>query len=145
MLIIKHSIQTTVPAWAIWQVWSDVSNWPMWDHGTEYSSINGPFATGTMGELKPKDGPVLQTKLTKVEPMKMFTQEAQLTLARAVMSHFLSESNGKITVTFQTEVCGPLALVWALLIGRDIKKKIPIEMAEMLKVAEQLSKTKTTL
>jgi hypothetical protein len=139
MLIIKHSIQTTAPAWAVWKVLSDVSSWPAWDSATEYSSINGPFATGTTGELKPKGGPVLQTKLTKVEPMKMFVQEAKLTLARVVMSHFLTETDGNVTVTFQTELHGPLAFVWALLIGRDIKRKIPIEMSAMLKIAEQLS------
>ncbi len=140
MLITKHSVQTTVPAWAIWKVLSDVSNWPMWDHGTERSSINGPFATGTTGELKPKDGPVLQTKLTRVEPMTVFVQEAKVPLARIIMSHFLIERDSKTIVTFQTEIRGPLAFIWVFLIGQDIKKKIPIEMAAMIKIAEELSK-----
>lgn len=142
MLITKHSIQTTAPIWAVWHVLSDVINWPMWDQGTECSSINGPFVTGTTGKLKPKDGPELETKLTKVESMKMFVQEAQLPLARVIMSHFVTERDNKITVTFQTEICGPLAFIWSFLIGRDIKKKIPIEMLAMIKIAEDLSKTK---
>lgn len=140
MPIIKHSVQTAAPAWALWKVLSDVSNWPRWDHDMESSSINGPFAPGTTGELKPKGGPVLQTKLLKVEPMNMFVQEAKLILARVIMSHFITKNNGTTTVTFQTEIRGPLAFIWVLLLGRSIKRKIPIEMSAMITIAENLSK-----
>jgi len=139
MLIIKYTVETTAPASVVWQILQDVPNWNTWDHGSEFSTINGPFETGTTGTLKPKDGPVLQTKLTKVEPMKMFVQEAQLACARVIMSHFLTETGNKTIITFKTEVRGPLAFIWFLLIGRDIKKKLPIEMAELIKKAEALS------
>lgn len=142
MHIFKHSVQTTAPAWAVWQVLSDVSNWSKWDKDTEYSSINGPFSTGTIGEWKTQGSPMLQTKLTKVEPIKQFDIEIKLTLARVISSHVLTESKGKTTVTFETEIRGPLAFIWALLIGRSIKKKTPIEMPEMVKIAEKLSKEK---
>jgi hypothetical protein len=138
MLIIKHTAETTAPVSAVWQVLQDVANWNTWDCGTEFSTLNGPFKTGTTGTLKPKGSPLLQTKLIKVEPMKMFVQEAKVTLASIVMSHFLTESGNKSTVTFQVETHGPLAFVWAFLIGRDIKKKLPIEMAAMIKIAESL-------
>jgi hypothetical protein len=139
MLIIKHTVKTSASISALWRVLEDVATWNAWDHGIEYSTLEGPFKMGVTGTLKPKDGPLLQTKLTKVEPMKMFVQEAKMPGARVVMSHFLAESDGKSTVTFQTEVRGPLAFVWALLIGPSIKKKVPIEMAAMVKKAELLS------
>ena len=133
MLITKYTAETTAPAAAVWQILQDVANWNTWACGTEFSTLNGPFKTGTTGTLKPTGGPLLQTKLTKVDPMKMFVQEAKVTFARIVMSHFLTESSGKSTVTFQIETHGPLAFVWAFLIGRDIRKKVPIEMAAMIK------------
>ena len=136
MLIITHTVETTASAEDIWKIWEDVSNWNTWDHGLEFSKLNGPFKTGTTGTLKPKGGPLLQTKLTHVEPMKMFVDEAKLPLARIIVTHFLNESKGNTQVTQQIEMKGPLAFFFAFVIGRDMKKNLPIEMAAMVKKAE---------
>ncbi|CCB86472.1 putative uncharacterized protein [Parachlamydia acanthamoebae UV-7] len=138
MLIIKHTLETTATPTQIWQVWQDVENWNSWDHGTEFSRLDGPFQTGTSGCLKPIEGPLLKTLLTHVEPFKMFVQEAKLFLARAVMTHSMTQIAGKTQITFQTEIRGPLAFLFACLLGHSIKKKIPIEMEEMLKKAKTL-------
>jgi uncharacterized protein YndB with AHSA1/START domain len=138
MLIIKHTIETTASPEKIWRVWQDVANWNTWDHGIEYSTIDGPFETGIKGTLKPKGGPLVHTELTKVEPMKMFVDESKLFLAKILVSHFLEESNGKTKVTHQIEMKGPMAFVFAFLIGRTMKKNLPQEMAAMIKKAELL-------
>jgi hypothetical protein len=138
MLIIKHTIETTASPNAIWHVWQDVANWNTWDHGIEFSTINGPFKTGTTGTLKPKGGPLVHTKLTHVEPMKMFIDEAKLMLARIIVSHFLTESNGKTYVTHQIEMKGACAFLFAYLIGRHMKKNLAQEMQSMIKKAESI-------
>lgn len=143
MLIIKHTVETTASPEAIWEIWQDVNNWNTWDHGIEYSTIDGPFKAGTTGTLKPKGGPLVHTKLTVVEPKKLFIDEAKLTLARIVVSHFLSESNGKTHVTHQIEMTGPLAFFFAFVIGRNMKKNLPQEMAAMIKKAENLKMQKS--
>lgn len=141
MLIIKHTAETTSTPANIWQVLQDVENWKSWDHGTASSGLEGPFQAGTPGWLKPVDGPLLKTLLTQVEPYKIFVQEAQLLLAKAVMTHTISPNTtgGTTQVTFQTEIRGPLALFWFFLLGGSIKKKIPQEMTEMLKQATVLA------
>lgn len=139
MLIVKHTVQTTAPAWAIWQIWQDVSNWPTWDHGVESSSIDGPFATGTTGKLKPKGGPEVITKLTSVKPNESFVDEAKLFYARIIVSHFLTQSGNKTLVTHQIEFKGPLAFFFAFVIGRNMKKNISTEMLALVKKAEGLS------
>ncbi len=145
MLIIKHTVQTTAPAWAIWQIWQDVSNWPTWDHGIESSSINGPFAVGTIGKLKPKGGPEVTTMLTSVQPNKSFVDEAKLFYARIIVSHFLTKSGNKTLVTHQIEMKGPLAFFFAFVIGRNMKKNLPTEMLALIKKAEELNNTKVSL
>ena len=137
MLIIKHTVTTAATPAQVWQILQDVETWKTWDHGTELSKLAGPFQTGTTGVLKPVGGPLLKTRLTHVEPFKMFVQEAKLLLATTVMTHSIAQINGKTQVTFKTEIRGPLALFYACLIGPSIKRKIPLEMAEMLKVALQ--------
>lgn len=142
MLIIKHTEETTAPPEAVWSVWQDVASWNTWDHGIEYSTIDGPFAAGTMGILKPKGGPLVKTMLTKVVPLKMFVDESQLFLGRITVAHFMEREGGKTQVTHQIEMNGPLALLYAILIGRNMRKNLPQEMRAMIKKAEALPKTK---
>lgn len=143
MLIITHTVETTTPPESIWEVWQDVTNWHTWDHGIEFSTIDGPFKVGTTGTLKPKGGPLVHTKLIAVEPKKMFIDEAKLSLARIIVSHSLTESNGKTQVTHQIEMTGPLAFFFAIVIGRNMKKNLPQEMEAMVKKAESLKLQKS--
>jgi len=136
MLIVKHTVETTASPEAIWNIWQDVSNWNTWDHGIEFSTINGPFKAGTTGTIKPKGGPLVHTTLTLVEPMKMFVDEAKLPLTRIIVSHSLTESEGKTYVTHQIEMIGLLSFVFAFLIGRNMKKNLPQEMMAMVRKAE---------
>ena len=140
MLIIKHTVHTTAPAWAVWQILQDVSNWPTWDNALEYASINGSFTTGTVGKLKFKDTPELAMKLTLVKPQELFISDIEIFFARTVSSHLVVESNGKTTVTFTTEIKGILAFFWTYIIGSDVKKKVPIEMLQLVKKAEELDR-----
>jgi hypothetical protein len=143
MLIIKHTVETTASPEAVWDIWQDVSNWNTWDPGIEFSTIDGPFKAGTTGTLKPKGGPLVHTKLTSVQPKRMFVDEAKLTLARIIVTHSLTESAGKTYVTHQIEMTGPLAFLFAFLIGRNMKKNLPQEMRKMVKKAESLRHAKS--
>ena len=138
MLIISHTTETTASPSAIWHIWQDVSNWKTWDHGIEHSAIDGPFQAGTTGTLKPKGGPLVKTKLTQVEPMKQFVDEAKLPLTRIIVRHSLTESSGRTYVTHRIEMKGMLFFVFAFLIGRNMKKNLPQEMQAMVKKAESL-------
>jgi len=143
LLIIKHTVETTASPEAIWEILQDVTNWNTWDHGIEFSTLDGPFQHGTTGTLKPKGGPLLHTKLTAVETKKLFIDEVKLTLACIIVSHFLTESNGKTHVTHQIEMMGPLAFFFAFVIGRNMKKNLPQEMAALIKKAENLKLKKS--
>jgi hypothetical protein len=138
MLIAKHTLETTASPKTIWQIWQDVANWNTWDHGLEFSTCNGPFIAGTTGTIKPKGGPLVHTVLTSVVPLEHFIDEAKLPLTRIIVSHFLSESKGRTKVTHQIEMKGPLAFLFAFLIGRNMKKNLPYEMLSMVKKAENL-------
>ncbi len=136
MLIIEHTVETNAEPERIWAVWQDVENWNLWDSGLEFSLLNGPFQSGTTGKLKPRGGPVLRTRLTLVEPMSRFVDEARLPFARIVVSHSLRRFGDKTQVTHRIEMLGVLSWLFAILIGREMKKNLPHEMQEMVKRAE---------
>lgn len=136
MLITKHTVETTATPAQIWRVWQDVETWNTWDNELESSKINGPFQVGTTGYLKFKDTPPLKTLLTRVEQFKTFVQEAKLLLATVIMTHIIDNVAGKTHVTIRTEVRGLFAPFYFILLGRSIKKKLPLEVKEMLKKAQ---------
>lgn len=136
MRIIKHSKNTSATPNQIWQLWENVQQWKEWDEALEASGIKGPFQEGTKGFLKFKDGTSLPTLLTHVEPLKLFTQEATLFLAKVVMSHAIKQEEGYTRITFEVQVTGLLALFYALFLGRSIRNKVPKEMDALIKKAE---------
>lgn len=135
MFIVKHTIETTATPTQIWRVWQDVENWKTWDQEIELSRIDGPFQTGTPGSTKFVKTPLFKTLLTQVEPRKLVVQEAFLFFARVISYQSMSQVGGKTQVTFQVEIRGPLSFFFACILGRFIKKKIPMEMEGMIKRA----------
>ena len=69
--------------------------------------------------------------------VRQLVAESILFLARVIVSHVLTESGGKTQVTNQIEMKGPLAFVFAYLIGRTMKANLPQEMLAMVKQAER--------
>lgn len=139
MLIVEHTVETTATPAQIWKVWEDVEHWNSWDHGLEFSTLDGPFQTGTLGKLKPKGGPVLCTQLTHVTPMESFIDEAQLPGTKITMLHAIKTSGEKTYVTQRVEMRGILCWFFAFFIGRDIKKNLSKEMESMLRKAKSLA------
>jgi len=135
MLIVKHTVETKATPIQIWRIWQDVENWKTWDQEIELSRIDGPFQTGTTGCTKFVGTPLFKTLLTQVEPHKLVVQEAYLSFAKVISYQSMSHVAGKTQMTFQVEIRGPLSFFFACMLGRFIKKKIPIEMEEMLKRA----------
>ena len=53
---IEASIATSASPKNIWNLWSNVSSWSIWDSdGLEWVKLEGDFAVGTKGTLKPKE------------------------------------------------------------------------------------------
>ena len=46
-----HTVETAVPAAAIWALYKDVSTWPLWDEQAVAVTRDGPFAAGTTGTM----------------------------------------------------------------------------------------------
>lgn len=135
MLIVKHTLETKATPIQIWKVWQDVENWKTWDQEIESSHFDGPFQTGTTGSIKFVHTPLFKTLLKEVDPLKLVIQETHLSFAKVVSYQSMSHESGKTQVTFQVEILGPLSFFYRLILGKFIKKKIPVEMNEMVKRA----------
>ena len=132
MLIIKHSVEINASPKAIWNILQDTKNWNSWDYSTDYSFLHGEFKEDATGIWKAKNGPEMLMTLTKVEPLKIFISEFKVFLARFKSSHILTPiSAEKTKLTFQTEVVGPLAFLYAWHTRNTIKNVVIQEMANL--------------
>ena len=113
---------TTASPDRVWTIWSDTSTWPEWNPDVLSVSLNGPFATGTSGEMHTRAGGRHQIRLASVEPGRAFE------LATSVMPlsslTFRCEvspaSSGGSRISQGVTVSGPLAFVFSPMMGPRI-------------------------
>ncbi len=103
-----HSLETDVPAAAIWSLYEDVTTWPLWDAQAELITRDGPFVTGTTGTMKFSGQDPLSSTLSRVEPLREFVDETAVGEIVVRVSHRLEPLDfGRLRVTYAAEIEGP--------------------------------------
>ena len=83
----EDSIIIEAPAEQIFSVYKQVADWPVWDAGTESSSIDGVFEVGTTGKIKPKGEPETAIEWIEMTDNKSFTVECKIPLCKMQFVH----------------------------------------------------------
>lgn len=133
---IQHSISIQCSAQHIFNIYKDVASWAQWDPDVEEVGMNGNFAAGTTGWLKPSEGPKTKTEITEVVEPSTFTVQARLPLCRMIFRHDLTETAQETTATHSVYFEGLLAPVFSRLIGGKIRQGIPGTMQGLKQYAE---------
>src|SRR3954451_22741807 len=103
-----HTIETDVPAEAIWSLYEDVTTWPSWDAGAERITRDGPFQTGTTGTMKLDGQEPLHYRLAKVEPLREFVDETPGgALGFRVSPRPEPQDESRLRVTYAVQIEGP--------------------------------------
>ena len=112
---------TATPA-AFFARWADMATWPEWNTDTEWVRLDGPFATGSTGRLKPKGGPSVRFVVTSVVPGREFVDTSLLPGARLVFRHTVQALDaGGCSVDVAVTLDGPMARVWKALLGKGFR------------------------
>lgn len=119
----------------IWNLWTNVSNWNLWDDQIMSSKIHGAFKMGQTGELIPARGPKSTFKLIEVTEQKSFTSRSTLPLSTMDVIHEMREAEGELIITHRVEISGVLSFVFSKLIGNKIIKHLPNAMNELSNIA----------
>lgn len=131
------SLRSNASKAQIWNLWTDVSNWNVWDDQVVSSSLNGPFTTGQKGELVPKGGPKSIFELSEVSPQKSFTTSTKLPLGKMDFIHTMKEVEGEILLAHKVEIKGPLTFLFSRVIGNNIVKELPIALDNLSALAQK--------
>ena len=133
----ERSVETTASPQAVWKLWSDTSTWQEWNPDVQTMSLNGPFATGTMGTMKTKQG-TRQIVLSEVVPGRSFRLETTvIPLTRFFFDCTVASGPaGKTKISQAVTVGGPLGGVVGGMMSKQIADTFPALLQGLARKAE---------
>lgn len=136
----ETTVTTTASAEQVWALWAKPGEWSRWDDGIEWVTLDGAFAAGTHGNLKPTGGPKVKFVILDAQPQRGFKDRSFLPLTQLDFIHTYtpatsSEQGGQIT--HRVEMRGWLTPLFRYVIGRDIQKTLPATLARLGQLAAQ--------
>ena len=133
----ERSVETTASPQAVWRIWSDAPTWPEWNPDVQSMTLNGPFAAGTTGTMKTKQG-TRQVRLSEVVPGRSFRLETTvIPLTRfAFECQVTAGPAGKTTISQGIRVGGPLGGLVGGMMGKQIADTFPALLRGLARKAE---------
>ncbi len=116
--------------------WADMSTWPEWDEAVAWARLDGPFAAGTTGALKPKGGPKVSFVIETLDPGCEFTDVSAMPGARLRIRHLVTRDGDVTRVDIEVSMEGPLAWLWRRAIGRGVARSTPEGLARLVALVE---------
>ena len=116
--------------------WADMATWPEWNLDTEWVRLDGPFVQGATGVLKPKGGPKVRFVVERLVDGEEFTDVSHLLGARLTFRHLVSVDDDRTTVSVDVTLTGPLAPVWRLILGKDIRASVQPDLERLARRLE---------
>lgn len=126
-------VHVDAPRRAVWRLWTDVALWPEWDTELATAELEGAYDVGAKGTLTPKRGQPSRFYVDACDEGALTTVVMVLPLARLVMARRLIDGSViEHAVTFE----GPLAGLWAALLGPRFRAALPGAMERLRMMAE---------
>lgn len=135
----ETSLETGAGAEAVFEIFSDLANWPEWNAGVERMELQGPFATGTSGTMFMPGEEPLAFRLVWVGEGQGFEDETPIPDAGVVVRvrHTLNPlATGGTRITYAATVDGPAADTVGPEVGTAITADFPQVLAALAARAE---------
>lgn len=119
----------------IWQIWTEVNNWPIWHRDLDYCKMNGTFTVGNHFILKPKGAPAVKIYLIEIDFGNKFTDCTKFFGAKMYDTHAIEDTSEGLRLTNTLVVTGPLKFLWIKLVAQKVADTVPQEMDALVKLA----------
>lgn len=135
--IATGQVTSTAPPPAFFERWADMATWPEWNLDVDWVRLDGPFAQGATGTLKPKGGPKVRFVVESLVQDKEFDDVSRLAGARLTFAHRVTETaGGGCTVHVQITMSGPLAWLWKRILGKGLRSSVQPDLERLARVVE---------
>lgn len=118
---------------AVWQVLTDINNWPTWHADLEYCRLEGDFAVGQHFLLKPKGIGEVKILLTEIHEGYSFTDCTSFFGAKMYDTHALVDTPQGLQIKNTIVVTGPLKWLWIKLVAHHVADSVPEETEALIK------------
>lgn len=116
--------------------WADHGSWPQWDPDTAWCRVDGPVVAGARGRLKPKGGPAVRFTVAVADPAGEYTDVSRLVGARLTFRHVARVESGVTRLSAVVTLDGPLAGVWARIMGAGFRASVPAALERLVALVE---------
>jgi hypothetical protein len=132
----ERSLTTTASPDTVWEIWSNPSTWPQWNPDIRAVSLDGPFTSGTTGEMTTGQG-THRIQLDGVVPQRSFDLVTSPVPATTFRFHCEvdPEASGS-RVTQRVSMSGLLAPIMSPLMGNRIAAGFEPILAGLKQAAE---------
>lgn len=124
----------------IWQIWTDVNNWPRWHGDLDSCQMEGSFVVGNHFMLKPKGLNPVKIELVEIEEGRKFIDCTSFFGAKMYDTHEMKEVKDGVQVTNTLIVTGPLKWLWIKLVAQNVAGTVPQEMEALINLARVYEK-----
>lgn len=121
----------------VWQVWTDVNQWHVWQDDIDYAKLTGEFKEGNIILFKPKDGPVIKLHLVEVKINKIFVDCVQFPLARMHDFHEIIDHGDELELKTTISIDGVFSFLWRKLVGENIVSGLEKQTGKLIAQVRQ--------
>ncbi len=121
----EHEVRGEVgaPPSAVWALWADAAQWPAWNPGIAHARMDGPLRLHAAARVRFRGSLApLTFRVVEFDEGRSFTDEARLPGARLAHLHRVEARGDGALVTHRLSLAGPLADVWARLLGSRMRE-----------------------
>ncbi len=124
---------------AVWErAYADAADWPRWNPELRAATLDGPLRAGARARVRFRTGLRLRFAVTEHEAGRLFTDEARLPGARMGHRHVVEPlPGGGARLTNTIYVAGPLAGLWARVVGRRAAAALPASQRAIAELASR--------
>lgn len=135
----SHADRSTAEPALIWGLWADPGRWPDWNDQILRVELDGELRVGAEAKVRLRRGGTVRFTVQEVEQERLLVFEARFPGARLGHEHRLQPGTNSVEVSHRISVTGPLAGLWALLIGR---KRMREQVARLVERERELTEPK---
>lgn len=132
----SFALATSAPPDRVWDVWTDVPNWPQWDILTA-ASIDGPFVVGTPGAVVNPDGSEATFAVTALDDGVRYEITLPLPDAAIVIERSSTTDDDQTTIQHRVQFTGPNAAVFADALAPGFRMALPGVVDAVRRLAEE--------
>jgi hypothetical protein len=136
-LVTNARATSAAPPSAFFDRRAGTATWPGWTADVEWARLEGSFAVGTTGVVKPRKGPKTKFVIEQLDPDRAYVDVLRLPGARLASGHLVTtHPGGGCSIDVTISMSGALAWLWTLLIAKGSVEPTQSDLDRLVAVVE---------